>query len=203
VTPTPGSTWDRNIANNKWENLPQPPISDEPYDRQWLGTLTVFTMPGMPLLYYGDEYGEFGGGDPDNRHLMRLGSQLSPHEKAQLDRMSRLMKARQSLRGLRRGKLVTALLSEDLYAYARPDAEPDAGSAGGAESTGDADGGLGADSQRAGLDRRSDADRPANRKHAGGAWSRWSPVGDGACARRRGAVAKVARAVLPRPLRVR
>ena len=55
--------------------------------------------------------GEFGGGDPDNRHLMRLGSQLSPHEKAQLDRMSRLMKARQSLRGLRRGKLVTAMLN--------------------------------------------------------------------------------------------
>lgn len=125
--PTPGSTWDRNIANNKWENLPQPPISDEPYDRQWLGTLTVFTMPGMPLLYYGDEYGEFGGGDPDNRHLMRLASQLSPREKAQLDRMSQLLKARQRLRGLRRGKLVTALLSEDLYAYARPDADPTQG----------------------------------------------------------------------------
>ena len=71
--PSPGSAADRNIANNKWDKLPQPPSDDEPYDRQWLGTLAVFTMPGMPLLYYGDEYGEFGGGDPDKRHMMGLG----------------------------------------------------------------------------------------------------------------------------------
>lgn len=125
--PTPGSMWDRNTANNKWDRLPLAPIDDEPYDRQWLGTLSVFTMPGLPLLYYGDEYGEFGGGDPDNRHLMRLGNQLATREKSQLDRVQRLLKARQSLRGLRRGKLVTALLSEDLYAYARPDDVPQQG----------------------------------------------------------------------------
>jgi len=125
--PTPGSMWDRNTVNNKWERLPVAPLDDEPYDRQWLGSLSLLTMPGLPLLYYGDEYGEFGGGDPDNRHMMRLDGQLSTREKAQLARMSRLLTARQSLRGLRRGKLVTALLGEDLYAYARPDDDPKQG----------------------------------------------------------------------------
>lgn len=122
--PTPGSAGDRNIANNKWDKLPQQPSDDEPYDRQWLGTLSVFTMPGMPLLYYGDEYGEFGGGDPDNRHMMRLGGQLATREKNQLSRMQKLLTARQKLRGLRRDKLVTALLGEDVYAFARPDDDP-------------------------------------------------------------------------------
>lgn len=119
--PTPGSAFDRNIANNKWDKLPQAPLDDEPYDRQWLGALALFTMPGMPLLYYGDEYGEFGGGDPDNRHRLRIDAQLSPKEKKQLERMTRLLSARQSLRGLRRGKLLTVLLTEDVYAYGRPD----------------------------------------------------------------------------------
>ncbi|MFO0654816.1 MAG: hypothetical protein U0787_07035 [Polyangia bacterium] len=61
----------------------------------------------MPLLYYGDEYGEFGGGDPDNRHRLRIDAQLSPKEK-QLERMTRLLSgsAKVSLCGLRRVKTV-------------------------------------------------------------------------------------------------
>jgi glycosidase len=27
----------------------------------------IFTLPGIPQLYYGDELGMYGGGDPDNR----------------------------------------------------------------------------------------------------------------------------------------
>jgi glycosidase len=122
-----GSMWNRGIANNKWENLPLPPQDQEPYDRLWLGMLSVMTVPGVPLLYYGDEYGEFGGGDPDNRHGMRFDTQLAPREKTQLLRMTRLLAARRDLAGLRRGPLVTALLGEDVYGYARPDADPKKG----------------------------------------------------------------------------
>lgn len=122
--PAAGSPWNRDTANHKWDNLPAPPPDQEPYDRLWLGMVNLMTLPGMPLLYYGDEYGEYGGGDPDNRHPMRFDLQLGPREKAQLGRMTALLKARAELRGLRRGDLQTVLLDEDIYAYARLDREP-------------------------------------------------------------------------------
>jgi glycosidase len=121
---TAGSQWNRDIANNKWDNLPAPPPDQEPYDRLWLGMVTVMTLPGMPLLYYGDEYGEYGGSDPDNRHMMRFAPGLNSRESAQLVRMKALLKARAELRGLRRGDMLTVLLGEDQYAYARLDHDP-------------------------------------------------------------------------------
>lgn len=122
--PAPGSPWNRGIVDNKWNNLPQPPPGAEPYDRLWLGMLNLMTLPGIPLLYYGDEYGEYGGGDPDNRHGMRFDAALSARESAQLQRTRALLLARAQLRGLRRGDLQTVLLGEDVYAYARPDRDP-------------------------------------------------------------------------------
>lgn len=121
--PAAGSTWDRSIAYNKWDKLPVQPPDEEPYDRQWLSSLVLYTLPGMPLLYYGDEYGEFGGGDPDNRHMLRAGTQLSGSEAKQLTRMRKLMSVRQTLRGLRRGSYVPALVSEDVLAFGRPDGD--------------------------------------------------------------------------------
>ncbi|HEY6036133.1 MAG TPA: alpha-amylase family glycosyl hydrolase [Kofleriaceae bacterium] len=40
---------------------------DEIRRRLLLAYDLVFTLPGIPLLYYGDELGMYGGGDPDNR----------------------------------------------------------------------------------------------------------------------------------------
>ncbi|BAO54421.1 neopullulanase [Nonlabens marinus S1-08] len=42
------------------------------YDR--LGMLQAFnmTIPGVPVIYYGDEYGSIGAGDPDNRKMMKF-----------------------------------------------------------------------------------------------------------------------------------
>ena len=122
--PAAGSRWNRDIAYNKWNDLPAAPPDQEPYDHLWLGMLDLMTLPGMPLLYYGDEYGEYGGGDPDNRHRMRFDGELAAPEAAQLQRMTALLTARAELRGLRRGDLQTVLLGEDVYAYARPDGDP-------------------------------------------------------------------------------
>ncbi|MCB9677143.1 MAG: hypothetical protein H6737_18645 [Alphaproteobacteria bacterium] len=44
-----------------------PPDWAEPYERMMLGLSIVFTQPGVPLVYYGDELGMPGFGDPDNR----------------------------------------------------------------------------------------------------------------------------------------
>lgn len=40
---------------------------DEIRRRTLLALDLVFTLPGIPQLYYGDEIGMYGGGDPDNR----------------------------------------------------------------------------------------------------------------------------------------
>lgn len=49
------------------------------FDR--LGMLQAFnmTMPGVPVIYYGDEYGSIGANDPDNRRMMKF-NDLSTRE---------------------------------------------------------------------------------------------------------------------------
>lgn len=49
----------------------QPPAAAWPYESLRLGFSFLFTMPGVPLVYYGDELGIPGHGDPDNRQPLR------------------------------------------------------------------------------------------------------------------------------------
>ena len=46
-----------------------------------LQNLAAFTffIPGIPVIYYADEIGDIGAGDPDNRRMMRF-ENLSSHE---------------------------------------------------------------------------------------------------------------------------
>lgn len=48
-----------------------------------LSSLTAFmmTLPGVPVIYYGDEIGDPGGNDPDNRRMMRFNQLSSLEEK--------------------------------------------------------------------------------------------------------------------------
>jgi glycosidase len=119
-----GPEWGPAIADHKWEDLPRPPPDREPYDRQFLAMLNLLTLPGVPLLYYGDEYGEHGGGDPDNRHFFRWEGR-APLQAEQDRRMTALLKARADLSGLARGDLMpVSLLEEDIWAYGRVDPDP-------------------------------------------------------------------------------
>ncbi|OFX18641.1 MAG: hypothetical protein A2033_16625 [Bacteroidetes bacterium GWA2_31_9] len=40
---------------------------------------TIMTIPGIPVIYYGDEFGMPGAGDPDNRRMMKF-NKLSKNE---------------------------------------------------------------------------------------------------------------------------
>ncbi|MFM7486053.1 MAG: alpha-amylase family glycosyl hydrolase, partial [Cytophagales bacterium] len=44
-------------------------------------TALMMTIPGVPVIYYGDEIGDPGGNDPDNRRMMRF-EKLNPREVA-------------------------------------------------------------------------------------------------------------------------
>jgi glycosidase len=42
------------------------------YEKMQLLTAYLFSVPGVPCFYYGDEYADVGGNDPDNRKMMRF-----------------------------------------------------------------------------------------------------------------------------------
>ncbi|MBK7864089.1 MAG: hypothetical protein IPJ65_36920 [Archangiaceae bacterium] len=122
----------RDRQGNQWDNLPGAPSGQVPYDRLFLAFENLMTIPGVPLVYYGDEYGEWGGADPDNRHMMNQAATYLPEQRGQLERMQKLLAARAKLRGLRRGPLQDLWCNEEnwgqgkgnLYAYARTDVDP-------------------------------------------------------------------------------
>jgi cyclomaltodextrinase len=55
-----------------------------------LGILHAFNFfaPGIPVIYYGDEYGMIGAGDPDNRRMMQFGADLTDREQAMLEKVT-------------------------------------------------------------------------------------------------------------------
>ncbi len=106
-------------AGNQWDNFPSTPTTDEPYDRMYVALGWLFSLPGAPLLYYGDEYGQPGGADPDNRRFMRFGDALDVRERSQLNRVSALGRARASLPGLRSRSYRTLFVDETVSVVAR------------------------------------------------------------------------------------
>ena len=59
---------DKGIPGNQWTNTAVAPSDGEPYWRTRVGMAWLLGLPGAPLLYYGDEYGQWGGADPNNRN---------------------------------------------------------------------------------------------------------------------------------------
>ncbi|MDH5492774.1 MAG: alpha-amylase family glycosyl hydrolase, partial [Myxococcales bacterium] len=106
-------------AGNKWSDLPADPMTDEPYERLYAAFAWLLALPGAPLMYYGDEYGQAGGADPDNRRGMRFGASLTAREAALRDRVAALGRARASLPGLRSGAYRSLSVSDDLWSVAR------------------------------------------------------------------------------------
>ena len=78
------------------------------------------TTPGIPCIYYGDEYGSIGGNDPDNRKMMEFQG-LDEHEKNLKKRVSELINLRRNSMALQYGstKVVRAdsevLIIERVY----------------------------------------------------------------------------------------
>jgi neopullulanase len=94
----------------------------------------LLTMRGVPQLYYGDELGMPGGGDPDNRRDFPGGFPGDTHnaftaegrtedEEEIFAHVQRLLKLRQQHSALRRGRQWHIDFSKDFYAYAREDGE--------------------------------------------------------------------------------
>jgi hypothetical protein len=101
-----------------WADPPPSPSTEEPYQRLRLALTFQFTQPGVPLLYYGDEYGQPGAADPDNRRFMKW-TGMSAFEQATIDQARKLGAARAELLALQRGNRTTLWIDDDFYVYAR------------------------------------------------------------------------------------
>ncbi len=76
------------------------------------------TIPGVPCVYQGDEYGEPGGNDPDNRRMMRFDG-YNDEEQTQLDITRRLIALRRGTMPLMYGDMITLALTDDVWVYMR------------------------------------------------------------------------------------
>ena len=92
----------------RFANLPGPGVpEDEIRRRLMLGLDLIFTLPGIPQLYYGDEIGMYGGGDPDNRRdlpawAMAPSTRAQPHPGAAVAGSDIVYSRVQKLSALRR-----------------------------------------------------------------------------------------------------
>ncbi len=103
-----------------WTNPPQVD-SPKSYDKLKLHLAYLLTIPGIPIIYYGDEIGMTGAADPDNRRMMRFDDELNEYEKQTLKDVSKLIHIRKEHSALRYGDFLTLQADENIYAYLRSD----------------------------------------------------------------------------------
>jgi glycosidase len=67
----------------------------------------LMTVKGVPLILWGDEYGQEGAGDPDNRKMWRSGSTLNQFQTDTMAHVAKLTAARKAHRAFRYGQRTT------------------------------------------------------------------------------------------------
>jgi len=92
----------------------------DPVGYRRLASLMAFnmTIPGVPVIYYGDEFGLPGANDPDNRRMMKFDG-LTENELLTLEQTRALTRLRSDHMALLYGDFQPLLVSRDQYVYLR------------------------------------------------------------------------------------
>ena len=101
----------------------KPPEVEHPssYEMLKIHLVYLLTIPGIPVIYYGDEIGMTGAADPDNRRKMRFGEKVNDFEKETLKHISKIIHLRKEHTSLRYGDFYTLLADKNCYSYIRSD----------------------------------------------------------------------------------
>ncbi|MCS7053835.1 MAG: alpha-amylase family glycosyl hydrolase, partial [Ignavibacterium sp.] len=103
-----------------WTNPPQVD-NPESYEKLKLYMAYLLSIPGVPIIYYGDEIGMTGASDPDNRRMMKFDEQLNSYEKKTFEDVSKLIHIRKNHPALRYGDFLTLKADENFYSFIRSD----------------------------------------------------------------------------------
>jgi glycosidase len=109
-----------NGRDRNWSNQPGLVAETSAYERLSVAFALLLTNRGIPLIYYGDEIGLPGAGDPDNRRMMTW-SGYNAGQNLLLDRVKKLTAVRAAHPALRRGVRTTLFSDHDTWAYSMVD----------------------------------------------------------------------------------
>jgi glycosidase len=116
-TPMWSDVW-ANGKDKNWSGQPGQPANASAYERLAVGFALLWTNRGAPLIYYGDEIGLAGAGDPDNRRMMTwTASGYLPGQAALLAKVKKLGAIRAAHTALRRGDRTTLSFGDDTWVY--------------------------------------------------------------------------------------
>ncbi len=123
--PAQGCRWP---GGGSCASMPGTPTDPAVFARLRRAFTILYTIPGIPFLYYGDEIAMPGGNDPDNRRdmvwtgalasLAMDATSVSAEQEGLRAYMQALGTARARSIALRRGRRVPLLATSDLYVYA-------------------------------------------------------------------------------------
>lgn len=91
---------------------------EKAYKRAILLEVLNMTLPGVPCIYQGDEYGEVGGNDPDNRHMMRF-TNLTDDQQQMRNKVSELIHMRRNSMPLLYGDFIPLIDRPDEIVFQR------------------------------------------------------------------------------------
>lgn len=106
-------------GGDPWESPPPASADPDVYRRTGLALGLVLTLPGLPVLYYGDEVGLAGAGDPDNRRVMPSDDALATAQQELRAQTQALAAVRRCSAALRRGDRRPLVADAEHYAFAR------------------------------------------------------------------------------------
>ncbi len=114
-TPLWSDSWDGGKDRN-WSNQPGLPGEQSAFERMANAFTLLMTTRGVPLIYYGDEIGLPGAGDPDNRRDMQW-SGYSAGQNLLKTHLQQLGQIRKDHVALRRGNRTSLWATTNSMAY--------------------------------------------------------------------------------------